>query len=353
MINGLHMRSSPAALRVVDGRVPMEGDGQTCPMTSSSPAPIFCQIDLRDLALDLIRQGLCVFDGAQRLVLFNRRYAEMYDLDPSQLRTGMTLRDVVDVRYGAGTGPEMPPEEYAAWRDRIGLADRIVNTEVKLRDGRVHAIHHEPIPGGGWVATFDDITQRVRAEARIRHMAHHDPLTGLLNRGRFAESLACAFLHLRGNQAWEDHRTVTDTAQSLALLYLDLDGFKSVNDRLGHAAGDALLQSVAGRVGHCLREQDFAARLGGDEFAVLLSDGNVTEERATEVAERVICSVSAPYALGGHEVCVGASIGIAVCSSRDVEGVNAELLLHQADVALYEAKKDGGGLWRLFSLRTR
>lgn len=115
----------------------------TGPLTLGGP------VALRDLALDRIRQGLCVFDEQQRLLLFNRLYAEMYGLDPSQLRIGMTLRDVVDLRYNAGTGPGMSPEEYAAWRDRIGVADQIVDTEVTLHNGHVHAIHHEPTLGGG------------------------------------------------------------------------------------------------------------------------------------------------------------------------------------------------------------
>lgn len=337
------MGSSSTTLQVEDGRNPLGKTGQTLAITCSSSASSKCQIDLRDIALDLIRQGLCVFDNAKRLVLFNRRYAEMYDLDPSQIRIGMTLRDVVDLRYEAGTGPDMSPAHYAAWRDRVGLADRIVNTEVKLKDGRVHAIHHEPMPGGGWVATFDDITERVRAEARVRHMAQHDPLTDFLNRTRFTELLTDTLSHLRGNSVCEDDRGAADAAQGLALLYLDLDRFKSVNDRYGHAAGDALLKSVSQRIQHCLRDQDAAARLGGDEFAVLLTGGSGTQERASEVSHRVICSVSAPYKLSGQEVRVGASIGIAIWSPQDVEEQNAELLLHRADTALYQAKARGGG----------
>ncbi|MDQ2803763.1 MAG: PAS-domain containing protein, partial [Pseudomonadota bacterium] len=123
------------------------------------------QIALRDIALDRVRQGICVFDGQQRLLLFNRHYAEMYGLDPAQLRIGMTLRDVVDLRYAAGTGPNMPPEQYATWRDRVGTAEQVTDSEVVLRNGSVHAIHHEPTDDGGWVASFDDITDRRRAEA--------------------------------------------------------------------------------------------------------------------------------------------------------------------------------------------
>ena len=111
-------------------------------------------IELYTQSLDKIGQGLCMFDGGQRLLLFNRRYAEMYNLDPESLWLGMTLRDVIDLRYAAGTGPQMPPEEYAAWRDKIAIADTVVKTIVELRNGAVHEIHHEPTPGGGWVANL-------------------------------------------------------------------------------------------------------------------------------------------------------------------------------------------------------
>jgi PAS domain-containing protein len=123
---------------------------------SAHPSALLRDIELRDLALDRIRHGLCVFDPQQRLLLFNRRYAEMYNIDPCQLWIGMSLRDVVDLRYAAGTGPDMPPEQYAAWRDRIGVAEKVTYTEVTLRNGRVYAIHHEPTTGGGWVAKITE-----------------------------------------------------------------------------------------------------------------------------------------------------------------------------------------------------
>ncbi len=128
----------------------MEGSTAIIPATGrfSAMAPI-SELGLRNLVLDRIRQGVCVFDGDQRMLLFNRRYAEIYGLHLSQLRIGMSLREVVDLRYAAGTGPDMPAEHYSAWRDRIVGADRVLNTEVTLRDGRVLAIHHEPTQGGG------------------------------------------------------------------------------------------------------------------------------------------------------------------------------------------------------------
>ena len=309
------------------------------------------QVEVRDLALDRIRQGLCVFDAQQRLLLFNRQYAAMYDLDPAQLWIGMTLRDVVDLRYAAGTGPGMAPQEYAAWRDRIGVANQIVNTEVTLPDGRVHTIHHEPTAGGGWVATFEDITERRRAEAHVRYMAHHDALTGLPNRTLFIERLEQSLARMRGENRLEDHRAAPAADACLAaVLFLDLDRFKYVNDTLGHAAGDALLRLVAERIGHCLSGEDTLARLGGDEFAVLLSESRATGEQATEVAQRIISVVSAPYMLDGHEAVIGVSIGITLCARADGKGVTPALLLRQADMALYQAKVTGRGTCCVFKI---
>lgn len=308
-------------------------------------------LELRDLALDRLRQGLCVFDGQQRLLLFNRQYAEIYNLDPGQLWVGMTLRDVVDLRYAAGTGPDMTPEHYAAWRDRIGIAEQVTDTEVTLSNGRVQLIHHEPIAGGGWVATFEDITQRRRMEARVRHMAHHDALTGLPNRALFAERLEHALARLRGEARLEDHRAAPSAEDRLvAVLFLDLDHFKDVNDTLGHAAGDELLRMVAIRIGYCTRDGDTLARLGGDEFAVLL-EGLSEAEQAQDVAQRISAAVSAPFLLDGHEAQVGASIGIALCARDDREGADPALLLRQVDTALYEAKAEGRGRHRFFQAR--
>ncbi len=294
--------------------------------------------DLRDLALDRIQQGLCVYDGQQRLLLFNRRYAEMYDIDPGQLWIGMTLRDVVDLRYAAGTGPDMNPAEYAAWRDRIGLASKVTDTEVVLRNGDAHAIHHEPTADGGWVATFTDITERRHAERRVRHMAHHDALTCLPNRALFFERLERTIARLRGEERLEDHRPrPTDACWLLAVLFLDLDHFKDVNDTLGHAAGDELLRQVATRIKGCLRDDDTLARLGGDEFAIMLDGTAADPAQVNEVARRVIQTVAKPYLLDGHEALIGTSIGIALCGPNDGHADPA-VLLRQADLALYRAK---------------
>jgi len=312
---------------------------------STALAALSRRAELMELALDKIRQGMCVFDGHQRLLLFNRQYAEMHSIDPSRLWVGMTLRDVVDLRYSAGTGPDMLPEEYARWRDRISLADRPMQTEVTLRNGNVHLVHHEPLPGGGWVAAFEDITERRRAEAGIRHMAHHDTLTGLASRCLFNDRLDGVLARMRGADGLEHYRPNLDSYCKLisAVLLLDLDHFKDVNDRLGHAAGDELLCQVAARISVQLRPQDTFARLGGDEFAILL-DGIGETGEAAALAARVIQDLTEPFVLDGQAVAVGASVGIALCSP-DNHIPEPVRLLRNADRALYQAKAAGRGTY--------
>jgi len=304
------------------------------------------QVRLRDRALDKLRQGLCVYDGQRRLLLFNRRYAEMYDLRPEDLWIGMTLEQVTDLRYAAGTGPDMPKTEYLAWRDLIQVSDRIVETVVTLRNGDMHEIHHEPTADGGYVATFDDITERRRVERRIQHMAHHDALTGLSNRVLFAEQLAGMVDRLG------------DTAEVVAVLCLDLDRFKEVNDTLGHPVGDELLQQVAVRLRSEVRPTDTLSRLGGDEFAVILNSLRDPGE-AAGFADRLIRALSAPFQLAAQVVTIGVSIGIAVCDGAAVAAGEARPdpngVLRCADMALYCAKAEGRNSYRFFqhSMNTR
>ncbi len=169
-----------------------------------------------------------------------------------------------------------------------------------------------------------DITDRKMLEEELTRRAYHDPLTGLANRARFLDRV---------------QGTLSDAAgrKRPAVLFLDLDGFKSVNDSLGHEAGDRLLVIVASRLLSATRGSDTVARFGGDEFAILL-DGVGSEHEATIVAERVLGAVTASVALDGHAVRVGASIGIAIAQH---DGDDAETLLRNADLAMYKAKNAG------------
>ena len=185
--------------------------------------------------------------------------------------------------------------------------------------------------GNEVVAIVRDVSARKAAEARIAFLARHDPLTGLANRMLFQERA-------------EDALRRVGRGETMAVLCLDLDRFKSVNDTLGHAAGDALLRAVAERLGACAREVDTVARLGGDEFALLQVAISRVEDAAT-LAARVLEVLSGPYDIAGQTVRMGASLGIAI-GPRD--GTAYEALMQKADVALYRAKAEGRGVWRFY-----
>ena len=184
---------------------------------------------------------------------------------------------------------------------------------------------------GGWVATHEDITERRRAEKQIAHMARHDALTDLPNRVLLRERLAEALAGVR-------------RGSKLAVLYLDLDHFKGVNDTLGHPIGDELLKMVAGRLRHCVRDTDTVARVGGDEFAIIQTGIERPLDTAI-LARRIGEAVRAPYDLAGHAVVVDTSIGIAIAPN---DGTEPDELLKNADMALYRAKADGRGTYRFF-----
>jgi diguanylate cyclase (GGDEF)-like protein len=179
--------------------------------------------------------------------------------------------------------------------------------------------------------TVEDITERRQAEARIAHMAQHDALTGLPNRTLFRDRLAGALARAQ-------------RGESSAVLCLDLDRFKVVNDTLGHPVGDALLKQVAARLQAELRDTDTVARFGGDEFAVLQTTGQQPGS-ASALARRLIEVLGTPYEVSGHQVVIGASIGIALISA---DSADPDELLKDADLALYRAKADGRAAWRFF-----
>ncbi len=288
------------------------------------------QIQLFHAALSNMSQGLCMFDENRRLLVCNDRYAEMYGLKPEFTRPGTPLRAILEQRVLVGSSPK-GAEDYVESRLSAVRQEAWYAVD-ELKNGRIIAITHNILPGGGSVSTHEDITDRRKAEAQIAYMAHHDVLTGLPNRVRFREQMDMALGRLpRGG--------------SFAVLCLDLDNFKSVNDTLGHPVGDALLTEVGTRLQRCVRQDDSIARLGGDEFAVIQAASN--PRRAEALARRIVNELSGPYEVAGHRVVSGASVGVALAPH---DGTDADQLLRNADMALYRAKADGRSTFRFFEL---
>jgi diguanylate cyclase (GGDEF)-like protein len=284
-----------------------------------------------DAVLNNMTQGICFFDGAQRLLVSNRRYSEIYNLPAEATAIGRLLKEIVDYRHAVGSTPEMSPSDYLAWRNQIAISKQPSITVVTLRNGRVVMICHQPMPDGGWVATHEDITERQQAEARLVFLARHDALTGLPNRVLFQERLEQALTMIgRGSQC--------------AVLCLDLDRFKLVNDTLGHSVGDRLLQAVADRLQACVREGDTVARLGGDEFAIIQPAVERPED-AELLANRILTAFRIPFEIDEHTIPAGTSVGVAMAPG---DGTSSEKLLKNADIALYLAKTEGRSKVRFF-----
>jgi diguanylate cyclase (GGDEF)-like protein len=285
-----------------------------------------------DAALTNMSQGLCMFNAEEKLVIFNPRFAEIYGLPKERIRPGMTTRELLALASGHVVA-DMDPEGTLALQRSLIREGKAGSGIEHLTDGRSIAISHEPMPGGGFVATFEDITGRLLAEEKIKHLAHYDALTDLPNRVSFYERTETVLTHLR-------------RSESIAVLSLDLDHFKAVNDTLGHPIGDLLLQAAAGRMRSCVRAEDFVARLGGDEFAIVQVPSDEPLD-ITALAARLIEVVGSPYDIEGHQVVVGASIGIAIAPGDSNE---PDVLMKNADLALYRAKADGGNVYRFFKV---
>ncbi|MGA2057232.1 MAG: PAS-domain containing protein [Bradyrhizobium sp.] len=284
-------------------------------------------------ALDNMAQGLCMFDGEQRLTVWNDRYVELLSMPAHLLKVGTPLREILASRVATGMRkkPE-DPEVKAKVKELLALPPDASRTD-ELLNGKIVLLSRQPMAGGGWVTLIEDITERRRAEAEIVHLARHDVLTGLANRAEFNSRLEEASRRLKRNGG------------SLTVMMIDLDRFKAVNDTLGHLAGDHLLSDVARRLQSTIRDIDVLARLGGDEFAIIQEGGANQHEGAVALALRIIEAISAPFNLNGQEVEVGTSIGIAMAPEHAVE---PDELLKRADLALYSVKSSGRNDFCLF-----
>jgi len=284
-----------------------------------------------DAALSHMTHGVCMYDRDWRLVVCNQAYLDIFDLSPEVVKPGAMLMDLYVHAIERGLYPGKTPEELMT-ATKAQLAQGAMVVTQTLGDGRIISVSRGPTADGGWVATFEDVTQRKAAEARIEHLARHDVLTGLCNRANFRERLENACEHAR--------RGVPS-----AVMFLDLDRFKAVNDTMGHPVGDALLKAVTARLRACTRGTDTVARFGGDEFAIIQT-GAPQPAGAEVLAQRLVQALSAPYEIDGRPVIIGASIGVTVAP---VDGFTPDALMKQADLALYEAKGQGRGRHRFFS----
>lgn len=278
-----------------------------------------------ETTMEYMDQGISIVDGNLKAMASNRRFRELLDFPDWLCQPGTDFAEFI--RYNAQRGDYGPGDVEEQVRERVALAKRFEpHTFQRERpDGTVIEIRGQPIPGGGFVTVYTDVTRRTQAEARAQYLATHDSLTGLPNRELFAQLLTHTI-----NSARRHNR-------QFAVLFLDLDRFKIVNDTLGHEAGDALIQEMAARFKACLRESDVIARLGGDEFVVLIPEFD-NREQAAAVARRFNGIALEPVMIMNRECRVTASVGISLFPD---DAKDEQSLMRTADIAMYSAKDAG------------
>ncbi len=284
-----------------------------------------------DTALNNMPHGLCMFDEGQRMVVANSRFNQLLGLSSDIDRRGLLAQDLLEEFARSGMVLPAQADRFVARFTSTLSASRRRTLSIGVQEGKTLDIIFQPMGNGGCVVIVEDITERRRAEAKIEHLARFDALTGLPNRtsftAKFERSLASG-----------------KAGVSRAVLFVDLDEFKQVNDTLGHPCGDALLCQVADRLRDTVRSADLVARFGGDEFVVLQTTRSGRQSVAA-LAERIIETLSQIYTVEGHQIAIGASIGIAMAPE---DGTTADQLLKCADIALYRAKGDGRGGYCFF-----
>ncbi len=282
------------------------------------------------IAVNNIPQGLVLYDASARIIICNQPYIEMFGLSPDLVKPGCTMQRLIAHRKETGSF-DGDVDAFCNAIIRTVALGKATRQLTEAPGGRAIEIINRPLKAGGWVATIEDITERTRADEKIAHLAHYDALTDLPNRVLFRERLEQAMKAVR-------------PGEQLAVLYIDIDEFKSVNDALGHPVGDELLMGVADRLRGCLSPSDVAARLGGDEFAVIQT-AIKSQSETTELVDKIHSAIRQPFECAGNLITSDASIGIALASD---ERLDLDQLLRNADLALYGAKGDGRRTYRFF-----
>ena len=284
-----------------------------------------------EAAIDSTGHAISIFDSHWRLVYCNQQFLELYRLPRRLGKPGTRFEDILRGRVAGGSYVGTDPEQYV--KERLDfITQRVPTNDVHLlNSGRLVSIAHQPLRDGGWVSMHKDITEFNRLQEELAHRAYHDALTGLSNRHMLQQRLT---------------ECVTEAAGlgSFALLLVDLDGFKAINDTLGHAAGDQLLREVAHRIEATVGALGMAARMGGDEFAVVMEMGAGTRD-AHMLAVRLLEAAHQPFKIDGQPADIGFSIGIAIAPG---DGDTADHLLKNADLALYAAKHNKRGSYCFF-----
>ncbi|WP_411195725.1 EAL domain-containing protein [Rhizobium sp.] len=277
-----------------------------------------------DVALQNMGQGICMFDGDERLVLCNKRYLDIFRFPEGSVRPGMPYRQIVEIGYAANT-------EDAAEAAAQAEAHYIRNMAL-IRAGAGSAVHTyasgksiqqnvNMLANGGWVVTFEDITDRLKSEEQVAFLAKHDALTGLPNRLQFGERVS------------EELMVADRVSGHVAVIGIDLDKFKEVNDQHGHATGDIVLVELTRRLGAARQEGEFIARFGGDEFAATKRFDDLSALH--DFISRLESALGGTVTVDGFEIKTGASLGVAIYPN-DAESVDG--LLANADLAMYRAK---------------
>jgi diguanylate cyclase (GGDEF)-like protein len=283
-----------------------------------------------DVAVNHMTQALLLFDSSERLVICNRRYLEMFGLSSDIIKPGRLLRDIVQYRKENGTFSG-DVDDYCRMIKEARRVGEVSHNVAPIPDGRWMQVVNQPLAEGGWVSTIEDVTEQRRSEERTIRLAHYDTLTDLPNRALFLKRL-------------EDEISRCSDGSQLAVLFLDIDEFKTVNDSLGHHVGDELLRSMARSFQACLEPNEFVARLGGDEFSVLAS-GIKSRDDVLPLVHRIHEAIRRPHDCAGHQLTVDSSIGIAIAPA---DGISSDQILQKADLAMYEAKSSGRRTHRFF-----